>query len=157
MQTAELIDRLLGDALATGAHGPVTLAEALRLAARAEGRAAEIGVPVSVAVVDAEGAELLFHRMAGSLPASAPLARDKAWSAAAFRMSTEALGHQAQPGGMLPGVESSCGGRVVLFGGGVPLLRGGRIAGAIGISGGTVAQDIEIAGHALAGFFEQAG
>ncbi|MBY6003022.1 heme-binding protein [Salipiger bermudensis] len=157
MQTAELIDRLLGDALATGALGPVTLAEALRLAARAEGKAEEIGVPVSVAVVDAEGVELLFHRMAGSLPASARLARDKAWSAAAFRMSTEALGRQAQPGGMLPGVETSCGGRVVLFGGGLPLLRGGRIAGAIGISGGTVAQDIVIAAHALDGFFEQAG
>lgn len=159
MQTAHLIDRLLGEELARSGRDAarLTLAEARRLAARAEERSRAIGIPVVISVVDAEGQQILFHRMENSLPAAATLAADKAWTAAAFRMGTDALGGLAQTGGMLFGVESTLGGRVVTFGGGFPIQRTGTLCGAIGISGGTVDEDMEIASYALGEEFEQAG
>ncbi|PRY20059.1 uncharacterized protein GlcG (DUF336 family) [Aliiruegeria haliotis] len=159
MQTAAIIDRLLGEALASlySDSGDVTLSEACRIAARAEEHARVIGVPVAVSVADREGRQILFHSMANILPASAQLATDKAWTAAAFRMGTDALGQLAAPGQMLFGVEANLGGRVVVFGGGIPFARKGRLCGAIGISGGSVNEDMEIARHALGEAFEQAG
>ncbi|MDV7143965.1 heme-binding protein [Tropicimonas sp. TH_r6] len=159
MQTAEIIDRLLSEALdvAREGRGDVTLAEAVGLAARAEARARAMGVPVAISVADRQGRQILFHRMADILPASAQLASDKAWTAAALRMGTHELGQLAQPGGMLFGVQATLGGRVVIFGGGLPIARNGMLCGAIGISGGTVEEDIQIARHALGDRFDEAG
>lgn len=139
----------------------LTLADALALAASAEACARGMGLPVCIAVVDAEGGKILFHRMQGSLPASTDLATAKAWTAAAYRMGSDELGQQAQPGGMLFGVGqtggSANGGQVVLFGGGIPCRVDGVVIGAIGISGGTVDEDMFIARQALNAFSEARG
>ncbi|MBB4301449.1 uncharacterized protein GlcG (DUF336 family) [Rhodobium orientis] len=147
-----LIERLLGAERPGMAHASLTLADAECLAASAEAKARQMGLAVVVAVADAEGQQILFHRMDGSLPASIALATDKAWTAAALRMSTDDLGHLAQPGQMLFGIEATHGGRIVVFGGGVPCRRRGTVIGAIGISGGTADEDVVIARHAVDAF-----
>ncbi|MDJ0932691.1 heme-binding protein [Breoghania sp.] len=88
------------------------------------------------------------------MPTSAEIATDKAWTAAAFRMSTHELGQLAQPGQMLFGVESTHGGRVVLFAGGLPCWRDGTVIGAIG---GTADEDAVIARTALNDFSNTQG
>lgn len=154
MQMSDIVDRLLTEALAAPA-GDVTLAEACAIAQRAETRASAMQVPVCISVANSRGEQILFHRMKDALPASATLASDKAWSASAFRMTTAALGRLAEPGGMLAGIGNK--GRVVLFGGGLPLMRRGRVCGAVGISGGSVDEDIEIARQALGDAFDKTG
>lgn len=111
----------------------------------AENRAFQLSVPMAVAFVDAKGGLVYFGRMGDVLPASNEIAIAKAYSAAAFRMSTQRLGELAQPGGMLYGIEHSLKENIVLFGGGVPLRCGGQVIGAVGISGGTVDEDIDVA------------
>jgi len=118
---------------------------ACRLASIAEQRAAVIGTPMTIALVDPQGGLLYFGRMDDALPASDKIAAAKAYSAAIFRMSTRQLGALAQPGEMLYGIENSMHEKIVLFGGGVPLFFEERVVGAVGISGGTVDEDIDVA------------
>ncbi|GHD12342.1 heme-binding protein [Tianweitania populi] len=146
--------------LPSTAPGSLTLADAQLLAEGAEACARIMGLPVCIAVADAQGGLILFHRMQGSLPASTQLAQGKAWTAAAYRMGSDELGQKAQPGGMLFGVGQTGGpngGQVVLFGGGIPCRVDGVVIGAIGISGGTVDEDMIIARHALNTFSEARG
>jgi uncharacterized protein GlcG (DUF336 family) len=112
-------------------------------------------VPVVVSIVDPSGQQILFHRMENSLPVSSQLATDKAYTAATFRMTTEELGKLAQPGEMLFGVQANIGGRVVIFGGGIPCYRDGVVIGAIGVSGGTAYEDMQIAERALTQFSDK--
>jgi len=111
----------------------------------AETRAAAIGVPMAIAMVDAEGGLLFFVRMDGALPVSTELAVSKAFTSAVLRMSTRELGRLAGPGEELYGIQHTHNGKIVLFGGGVPLRLGGRVAGAVGISGGSVDEDVQVA------------
>lgn len=124
------------------------------LASIAQNRAAAIGVPMAVAVTDEEGGLLFFGRMDGTLPVSTELAVSKAFTASVLRMATHELGELAQPGQMLYGIQQTHQGRIVLFGGGLPLWIHGQTAGAIGVSGGTVEQDIQVAEAAIEGFEE---
>ena len=125
------------------------LAAAKRIAERAEARSAELGVPVVIAAADAGGNLMLLHRIEGALLASTEIAINKAWSAVAFQAPTATLGPLATGDGPLPGLADTNSGRVVLFGGGVPVHVDGELAGAIGISGGTAEQDVDIATCAL--------
>jgi ATP:cob(I)alamin adenosyltransferase len=120
-----------------------------RMAEAAEARAAGLGVPIVFAGVDAGGNLLLLHRMADSLLGSIDLAANKAFTSAAFRLPTAALHDTSGPSGELHGIQNSHAGRVVVFGGGLPVFVDGRIAGGIGVSGGTVAEDVDIVTHAL--------
>ncbi len=77
--------------------------------------------------------------MDDALLASVDIARDKAYTALAMKMSTEELGELAQPGEELYGIEATNDGRIVVFGGGVPIEgternRSGRSASAAGAS-----------------------
>ena len=125
------------------------LAAAKRIAERAEALSAELGVPVVIAAADAGGNLMLLHRVEGALLASIEIAINKAWSAVAFQAPTATLGPLASGDGPLPGLADTNSGRVVLFGGGVPVHVDGELAGAIGISGGTAEQDVDIATCAL--------
>ena len=100
---------------------------------------------MAIAIVDAEGGLLFFARMDGTLPASTEIAVSKAYTSAVLRMSTLELGRLARPGEVLYGIQHTHNGRIVLFGGGLPLSLGGRAAGAIGISGGSVEEDVQVA------------
>jgi uncharacterized protein GlcG (DUF336 family) len=119
------------------------------MAEAAEARAGELGVPIVFAAVDAGGNLLLLHRMADSLLGSIDIAVNKAFTSAAFKLPTSALAEASTPSGELHGIQNSNAGRVVVFGGGLPVFTDGRIAGGIGVSGGTVAEDVDIATFAL--------
>ncbi|MZP30086.1 hypothetical protein GTO91_10245 [Heliobacterium undosum] len=111
----------------------------------AEAKAAEIGVPMVITVVDDGGNLVAQHRMDGALLASIAISRDKAYTAVALKMSTEAAAALAQPYRALYGLNTVDGGRLVVFGGGIPIADDGVIIGAIGVSGGSVEQDIAVA------------
>nr|WP_300144820.1 cob(I)yrinic acid a,c-diamide adenosyltransferase [Propionicimonas sp.] len=119
------------------------------MAETAEAKAAELGVPIVFAGVDAGGNLMLLHRMADSLLGSIDIAINKAFTSAAFLLPTAALRDASAPSGDLHGIQNTNAGRVVVFGGGLPVFVGGRIAGGVGVSGGTVAEDVEIVTHAL--------
>ncbi|MCW6533118.1 heme-binding protein [Sphingomonas sp. MMSM20] len=123
-------------------------AEAAIIAARQA--AVSIGVPMNIAVYD-DGANLkAFERMDGALLGSLDIAMNKARTAALFGFNTEALYDFSKPGGTSPGFEQSNGGLTV-FAGGIPVRdHDGRLLGAVGISGGAVTQDFEVAEAAAA-------
>jgi hypothetical protein len=87
--------------------------------------------------------------MDGALPASSEIAVSKAYTAAVLRMATHEVGELAQPGGILYGIQHTHNGKIILFGGGFPLLLDGEVVGAIGISGGSVDEDIRVAQPAV--------
>lgn len=111
----------------------------------AETEAAALAVPMTIAVSDDEGALLFLGRMDGALPASREIAVAKAHTAASLRMATDDLGKLAQPGEVLYGIQHTHPGKIVLFGGGLPLRLKGKAVGAVGISGGTVQEDVQVA------------
>jgi len=115
------------------------------LGSLAESEATALAVPMAVAIVDGEGGLLFFARMDGALPAATEIAVSKAFTAAALRMSTDEVGKLAQPGGPLYGIQYTHPGKIVLFGGGCPLSLNGKVCGAIGISGGSVQEDVQVA------------
>lgn len=128
----------------------ITTDEARRIIAAGEARAREIGVPVNIAVLDAGVHLKSFSRMDGALLGSIDIAIGKARTAALFGMRTEAIGEFSKPGGTSPGLEQTNGGLVV-FAGGIPLVNASNILiGALGVSGGAVAQDLDIAEAAAA-------
>jgi uncharacterized protein GlcG (DUF336 family) len=128
----------------------LTIGQVVLEAART--RATEVGVPMNIAVVD-EGSNLVvFARMDGAWLGSIDIAQNKAYTARAFDMPTKDLAPLAQPGGPLYGIEASNHGRLILFAGGIPLIAGSRVVGAIGVSGGTVEQDQEVAEAGVAAF-----
>ena len=123
----------------------LTLDQAVSIVAAAKEKAQEIGVMQNIAVVDEGGHLVAFARMDGAWRGSIDIAINKAYSARAFDMTTEALGQLSQPGEMCFGIHASNDLRVIIFGGGIPIVSGDRVIGAIGVSGGTVPQDIEVA------------
>lgn len=127
----------------------ITDAQVQTALAAAVREAAEIGVPMNIAVYD-DGANLkAFTRMDGALLGSADIAMNKARTAALFGFNTEALYEFAKPGGTSPGFDRTNGGLIV-FAGGVPIRdRQGLLIGAVGISGGAVAQDFQVAQAAV--------
>ncbi|HTU11961.1 MAG TPA: heme-binding protein [Allosphingosinicella sp.] len=109
-----------------------------------------IGVPMNVAVYDSGANLKAFVRMDGALLGSAEIAMNKARTAALFGFNTEALYEFSKPGGTSPGFDRSNGGLVV-FAGGIPIRdEYGETIGAVGVSGGAVAQDFEVAQAAAA-------
>ena len=130
----------------------ITLDEALRIINAARNKAEEIGVLQNIAVVDEGGNLTAFARMDGAWRSSIDIAQSKALTARGFDMTSEALGEIAQPGEMCFGIHVSNSGKTIIFGGGIPLQLGTRIVGAIGVSGGTVEQDIQVAEAGVAAF-----
>lgn len=130
----------------------LTLADARGLIAAGEKKATELGIPYNIAVVDAGGGLIAHVRMDGAWLGSVDIAINKAWTARAFDMPTEKLGKMAQSGKPLFGIDSTNHEKVVIFGGGVPLKMGDTVVGALGASGGTVDQDLEVAEAAAAAF-----
>jgi len=118
---------------------------ALLLGGIAEAKASSINIPMAIAITDANGGLLHFGRMDATLPASPEIAVSKAYTAAALRMPTHKVGELAQPGGMLYGIQNSMDKNIILFGGGIPLTGRNQVIGAVGISGGTVQEDIVVA------------
>jgi len=123
----------------------VNLSDARRVIAAAEKKPADIGQPVNIAVVD-EGGNLVAHvRMDRALIASIDVSIKKAYTSRACDIATKDLAQLAQPGGQFFGIHASNDGRIMIFAGGVPLKRDGKVVGAVGVSGGSSDQDHAVA------------
>jgi uncharacterized protein GlcG (DUF336 family) len=112
---------------------------------RIRAEANKIGLPVSACVVDENGALVLFERMDNAIPISVDMAQRKAVTAALVGVSTGELATLTQPGQPLWGLTQANGGKYVALGGGVPVKRVGKVIGAVGVSGGSVEQDVMLA------------
>ena len=126
-------------------QGTVSLEDARRVMAAGEECAEEIGQPQNIAVVDAGGNLVSHIRMDGAWIGSVDVAINKAFTARAFDLPTADLAENSQPGGQFYGIQESNKGRVMIFAGGVPLKRAGRVVGAVGVSGGSGEQDQSVA------------
>jgi uncharacterized protein GlcG (DUF336 family) len=130
----------------------VTLADARRIIAAAEKKAAEIGQPMNIAVVD-QGGNLVAHvRMDNAWIGSVDISINKAWTSRAFDISTKDLAKHSQSGEQFFGIHVSNRCRVMIFAGGIPLKRGNQVVGAIGVSGGSGDQDHAVAEAGAAAF-----
>lgn len=125
----------------------IDLATAKKLIARVEERAREMGVNAVVAVSDASARPVAIECMDNSYIASFDVALNKAYTVVALKMSTIALKPLSQPGEALYGIQFTNGGKIVIFGGGDPLVYNSQIIGGIGVSGGTEEQDTALSAY----------
>ena len=130
----------------------VTLDDARKIVAAAERKAAAIGQPMNIAVADSGGNLLTHVRMDGAWLGSIDISINKAFTARAFDIATRDLAAPSQPGGQFYGIHASNGGRIMIFAGGIPLKRAGKVIGAIGVSGGSGEQDQAVAEAGAAAF-----
>ena len=123
----------------------ITLADARRIIAAAEAKAADIGQPMNIAVVDAGGNLVAHVRMDKAWIGSIDISIKKAWTSRAFEIETKQLAELSQSGDQFFGIHASNNGRVMIFAGGVPIKRGSEVVGGIGVSGGLGKQDEAVA------------
>ena len=124
-------------------------AQALIEFARAE--AQRLGLAISVAVLDSGGQLVAALRMDGAQLCAMPLAIDKAYTAVACGLPTAAWAERTQPGKADWGLNTALGGRLIAFGGGLPVFAATSLVGGVGVSGATAAQDGAIAKAAIEG------
>lgn len=125
------------------------LEDAKVLLAGATAHANEIGVPMCIAVTDDAGHLVAFERMDGGKVTSSTIAIDKAFTAAAAKKATHEYGTASQPGAPAYGINSAIGGRLMIVGGGLPVIWQGQVVGGVGVSSGTPAQDQAVAQAAI--------
>jgi len=130
----------------------ISLALAKSLLEAAEKQATSMGLVEDIAIVDEGGNLIAFHRMDNAKIAGIQIAIDKAWTSVALQIPTENLAQAAQPGSPSFGINTTNQGRVVILGGGIPLIYQNKVIGGIGVSGATSAQDIEVANAAVQAF-----
>lgn len=118
------------------------------MATNAIARAKQLNVPIVFAAVDQGGNLITLQRMEDSLLGSLDLAQGKAYTALAFKSPTAELNSRVQPGGDIYGLSTGNQSKIVTFGGGLPIFIDQRVVGGIGISGGSVEEDIDIVTYA---------
>ena len=104
-------------------------------------RAAEMDVAAVCAVVNSGANPVSVQSADGAYIASYDIALGKAYTSASLKMKTSVLKTLAAPGGSLHGIQHTNGGKIVIFGGGIPLAVGDRTIGGFGVSGGSEEQD----------------
>ena len=114
--------------------------------------AEKMGVPQNIAIVDESGHLVAFRRMDDAKFFSIEIAITKAFAASGARKATKEIGPATQPGAPGYGAQALLGGRFTTLPGGIPLVVKGAVVGAIGISGGSTAEDQEVAEAAVADF-----
>jgi uncharacterized protein GlcG (DUF336 family) len=130
----------------------ITLSKAREIIAAAEKKATEIGQPMNIAVAD-EGGNLIAHvRMDGAWIGSIDISIKKAYTSRAFDIATKDLATHSQSGSQFFGIHASNDGRIMIFAGGIPLKKKGKVQGAIGVSGGSGEQDHAVAEAGAAAF-----
>lgn len=127
----------------------ISLDSAKQMLNAAEDRAETLDVRMNLAVTNREGNLVAFRRMDGAKLVATNIAQNKAYTAAAVKKPTHKLKESAEPGGDVYGLETTDRGRIIVFGGGFPIERDGDIVGAVGVSGGDVSEDMEVARAAL--------
>jgi glc operon protein GlcG len=127
----------------------ITLSDAQELTRVALSKATEFGIAVAVSVVDPGGFPLTFARMDGSPLMAGELAQGKAYTAVGQGLATTVWDGVRESDPSFGGAIMSIRG-FTPFGGGEPLMASGQLVGGVGVSGGQVAQDSEIAALAAA-------
>ena len=122
---------------------------AKNIADRVEAQSVRAKVPVAVSVIDIHGNILLQHRMSGAPVFSIEISERKAYTSALVGLRTAELSPLVQPGKELFPLMGLSGGRFCSMGGGAPLSSEGQLVAGVGVSGGTVEQDIAILEAAL--------
>jgi uncharacterized protein GlcG (DUF336 family) len=137
----------LGDRLLERVEISATVAE--ELARQAVRHASGRGIAFSIAVTDRGGELVVLYRMDGASAATTRLATAKAWTACALGLPTEIWGRETLPEGSSWGLPFAAGGAFTALGGGIPARLGSVLVGAIGVSGGSIDDDIACARAAL--------
>ena len=122
---------------------PITLEQAKKAMAGAEAEAKKNNWSVAIFILDSGGNMVMMQRMDGTQLGSVDVAREKAWSAVAFRRPTKAFEDAVSQGGANLRLLRLTGANPIE--GGVPIAADGKIIGSIGVSGGTAAQDGQVA------------
>lgn len=130
----------------------ITLEDARRIIAAAEKEAEKVGQPMNVAVADAGGNLVAHVRMDNAWLGSIDTSIKKAWTSRAFDITTKDLADNSQSGDQFFGIHASNNGKVMIFAGGIPLKKDGKVVGAIGVSGGSGEQDHQVAEAGAAAF-----
>lgn len=131
----------------------VNLDSARKIIAAAEKKAAEIKQPMNIAVVDCGGNLVSHVRMDGAWIGSINISINKAFTSRAFDIATGDLAQHSQPTQQFYGIHNSNDCRIMIFAGGIPLKdESGKVVGAIGVSGGSGAQDQAVAEAGVAAF-----
>src|SRR6202795_5062117 len=107
----------------------IQLADAPRIIAAAEKKASEIGQPMNIAVADAGGNLVAHVRMDNAWMGSIDISIKKAFTSRAFDIATKDLAEHSQSGNQFFGIHVSNHGRVMIFAGGIPLKREGKVVG----------------------------
>ncbi|MDR1550142.1 MAG: heme-binding protein [Hungatella sp.] len=128
----------------------ITLRDTLHLIELGKEKALESGISMVIAVVDSGGNLIAQQRMDNAFIGSIAISLSKAYTAAALQISTEELAGSVLPGQPLYGLPETGGGHFCVFGGGIPIMRKGRCIGGLGVSGGTLEQDLCVAKHIMA-------
>src|ERR1700690_501845 len=123
----------------------VTLNDARRVIAAAEKKATEMKHPMNIAVADGGGNLIAHVRMDGAWLGSIDISIKKAYTSRAFDIATKDLAPHCYSGGEFFGIHSSNDGKIMIFAGGIPLKKDGKVVGAIGVSGGSGEQDHAVA------------
>lgn len=118
------------------------LALAKTIAERVEAEASRVKIPVAVCVIDVHGNLVLHHRMSGAPAFGIELAERKAYTSALVGMRTTDILPLVQPGQALFPLMSQ--GKYSAMGGGAPLSSEGERLGGVGVSGGSVEQDVAV-------------
>jgi uncharacterized protein GlcG (DUF336 family) len=127
-------------------QGDITLSQANALIEKVKEKAKEIGVKAVVAVANSSANPVSVQCMDGAFIASYDIAFNKAYTVTSLKMPTSKLSELAAPGGSLYGIQFTNGGRIVIFGGGVPLYdKNGNLVGGLGVSGGSESEDTYLA------------
>lgn len=119
------------------------------IADRVEAQSARAKVPVAVCVIDVHGNIVLQHRMNGAPVFAIEIAERKAYTSALVGLRTADLFPLVQPGRELFPLMGLSGGRFCSMGGGAPLTSDGERVAGVGVSGGTVEQDVAILESAI--------
>ena len=122
---------------------------AKEIADRVEAESLEQDLPVAVTVIDIHGNVVLTHRMTGAPAFSLELAERKAYTSALVGMRTADLVPLVQPGEALYPLLAVSGGRYSAIGGGVPVTSDGEVIAGVGVSGGSIEQDVAIVEAAM--------
>ena len=143
----KIVNSLVGKAIVKEV---MSLKRAVALIQKVEEKARERDMRVVIAVSDASGRPVAVHCMDGAYHGSFDVALNKTYTSTAFQMSTKELSRLCQPGQDLYGLQFSNDGKVMILGGGEPLTVGDTMIGSLGVSGGTAAQDTELAAYGRA-------
>ena len=150
---SSLVAAAIKDVIAISS-GEMTLEKAKKLALIVEKEAARIGVNAVVAISNSAARPVLVECMDDSYIASYDVAFNKAYTVVALKMSTSELKKLSQPGESLYGIQFTNQGKIVIFGGGEPLCKNGKIVGGLGVSGGSEEQDAYLAKFGAEAFGE---